>query len=156
MTAYAYRWVRKSIVGAEDKGHLAKRGREGWEPVPVDDPNRPPDDSLLRQTMTLMRQPAEKAAKRKAYYESKPAQMLNMVVESYARDSDPRMQKFAEIRAAKGNAPTGKRPRTLEQNLRAYFDDHPQELVDYKADVAVNGPQLGNLKERRRDSESAG
>jgi|TARA_R110000744_G_scaffold1602_5_gene5700 hypothetical protein len=83
---YTYRWIRESMLGAEDRSNVSRRVREGWELVRGTD--LPPEWAETLPTMDngrhagviynegllLAKMPNETIAERKEYYEGKTAE----------------------------------------------------------------------------------
>lgn len=100
---WVFRWVRKSFLGTDDSMNVSTRMREGWEPVKLE------DHPELRLNMgnrvsglvevgglILCKAPAETMEQRDAYYQRHATMQMDSVNNSYLRENDPRMPKFAE------------------------------------------------------------
>jgi hypothetical protein len=80
---YTYRWIRESMLGAEDRSNVSRRIREGWELVKGSD--LPPEwaESLptmdngrhmgviYNEGLLLAKMPNETIAERQQYYDGK-------------------------------------------------------------------------------------
>lgn len=101
---YVFKWVRTASRNVEDKTNYQKRIREGWEPVDAGDHPELMLELSVGQTsgkvevggLILCKMPEEMAAQRKDYYQSRTRAEMDSAENSYLRDSDERMRKFAE------------------------------------------------------------
>lgn len=101
---YRYRWVRASVVGADDPSNVSKKLREGWEPVRVEE--QPHDirrdrsshyvDNVEVGGLLLCKVPTDIADQRRAYYEQLNKRQVESVDNHYMRENDPRMPLFRE------------------------------------------------------------
>ena len=81
---YAYRWIRESMLGVEDRGNVSRRLREGWELVRGTDlPQEyalPTADSgrhagiVYNEGLLLAKMPLETISERNQYYAGKSQQ----------------------------------------------------------------------------------
>ena len=102
---WAHRWVRISMQGNSDPGNIASKLREGYEPVRAEEY----PEMMMHATeegrfkggieiggLLLCRIPSEFLVQRAKFYEDQNKANMESVDNNFMRDSDPRMQKFAE------------------------------------------------------------
>ena len=102
---WKHRWVRVSVAGQADPSNISSKLREGYEPCKAEEY---PELMLHASTegrfkgnievggLLLCRIPEEFMAQRAEHFESQNKAQMESVDNSYLRDNDPRMQKFAE------------------------------------------------------------
>ena len=97
---YAFRWIRESTRGNDDKSNMSKRIREGYEPVRAEDYpefQAPTVENGIHAGvigvggLILAKVPIEIAAERTAYFENEAKTAMQGVDQNYMRESDPRM-----------------------------------------------------------------
>ena len=97
---FAYRWLRESMVGVEDKANMSKRIREGWEPVRAED--HPEFEAPTVEEgrhagvigvggLILAKMPIETVEQRRAYYNKMASDQMEAVDSNLMRESDSRM-----------------------------------------------------------------
>ena len=102
---WKHRWVRVSILGNADPSNISSKLREGYEPCKGEDY---PELMLHASTegrfkgnievggLLLCRIPEEFMEQRSEYYAQQNKAQMESVDNTFLRDNDPRMQKFAE------------------------------------------------------------
>ena len=102
---WKHRWVRISILGNSDPSNISSKLREGYEPCKGEDY---PELMLHASTegrfkgnievggLLLCRIPEEFMEQRADYYAQQNKAQMESVDNTFLRDNDPRMQKFAE------------------------------------------------------------
>ena len=102
---WKHRWVRISILGNADPSNISSKLREGYEPCKGEDY---PELMLHASTegrfkgnievggLLLCRIPEEFMEQRSDYYAQQNKAQMESVDNTFLRDNDPRMQKFAE------------------------------------------------------------
>lgn len=102
---WKHRWVRVSILGNSDPSNISSKLREGYEPCKGEDY---PELMLHASTegrfkgnievggLLLCRIPEEFMEQRSDYYAQQNKAQMESVDNTFLRDNDPRMQKFAE------------------------------------------------------------
>ena len=99
-SGYAFRWIRESTRGNDDKSNMSKRIREGYEPVRAEDYpefEAPTVENGIHAGvigvggLILAKVPIETAAERTAYFENEAKTAMQGVDHNYMRESDPRM-----------------------------------------------------------------
>ena len=102
---WAHRWVRTSTMGSADPMNVSQKRREGFEPVKAEDyPELMSHASVDGQFkgsieiggLVLCRAPAEFMEQRAEHYAQQNKAQMESVDNTFLRDNDPRMQKFAE------------------------------------------------------------
>jgi hypothetical protein len=102
---WKHRWIRISMMGSSDPKNISSSLREGYEPCKAEDY----PEMMMHATdegrfkggievggLLLCRIPEEFLKQRASYYEEQNKANMESVDNNYMRDSDPRMQKFAE------------------------------------------------------------
>lgn len=112
---WSHRWIRTSTLGQSDPSNISSKLREGYEPCKGEDY---PELMLHASTegrfkgsievggLILCRIPAEFMVQRDAHFARQNKAQMDSVDNTYMRDSDPRMSKFAE-RSSKTTFGTG-------------------------------------------------
>ena len=112
---WAHRWIRISILGSSDPSNISSKLREGYEPCKEEDY---PELMMHASTdgrfkgnieiggLVLCRIPAEFMDQRDAHFAKINKAQMESVDNTYMKDNDPRMQKFAE-RSSKVTFGTG-------------------------------------------------
>ena len=112
---WAHRWVRTSTLGNEDPSNISSKFREGYEPCKSEDY---PELMMHASTegrfkgnievggLVLCRIPAEFMDQREEHFARQNKAQMDSVDNTYMKDNDPRMQKFAE-RSSKVTFGTG-------------------------------------------------
>ena len=102
---WKHRWVRTSILGSADPSNISSKLREGYEPCKAEDY---PELMLHASTegrfkgnievggLLLCRIPEEFMEQRAEHYAQQNKAQMESVDNTFLRDNDPRMQKFAE------------------------------------------------------------
>lgn len=102
---YAFRWIRTSMLGQADARNISMKFREGWVPVKASDhpeaqayidPNSRHKDAIEVGGLILCKTPKELMQQRDAFYQRQAEEQIKSVDNSYMRENDPRMRKFAE------------------------------------------------------------
>lgn len=103
---YKYHWVRVSTLNVTDATNVSSKLREGWEPVKAEDhpemmmmasdAHEKFKDNIVIGGLLLCKAPIELVDERNEYYQNQAKQQMNAVDNSYMRENDSRMQKFAE------------------------------------------------------------
>jgi|TARA_R100000808_G_scaffold8556_1_gene24212 hypothetical protein len=111
---FTYRWIRESMMGAEDKANVSRRIREGWELVrgtdlppgwdlPTMDNGRN-EGVVYLEGLLLAKIPNEIVEQRNAYYENKTQDArdaLDNTVFSESRSGDERYVKYDPQRSSR-------------------------------------------------------
>ena len=112
---WAHRWVRTSTLGTSDPSNISSKFREGYEPCKSEDY---PELMMHASTegrfkgnievggLVLCRIPAEFMEQREEHFARQNKAQMDSVDNTYMKDNDPRMQKFAE-RSSKVTFGTG-------------------------------------------------
>ena len=112
---WAHRWVRTSTLGNDDPSNISSKFREGYEPCKSEDY---PELMMHASTegrfkgnievggLVLCRIPAEFMDQREDHFARQNKAQMDSVDNTYMKDNDPRMQKFAE-RSSKVTFGTG-------------------------------------------------
>ena len=102
---YRHRWVRTATMGTADPSNISSKLREGYEPCKAEDY---PELMLHASTegrfkgnievggLLLCRIPEEFMEQRAEHYAQQNKAQMESVDNTFLRDNDPRMQKFAE------------------------------------------------------------
>ena len=104
---WVFYWVRTSMLGQADDPNVAKKRKEGWEPVRLQDhPElRMEVDSDSRWSkrgnvemggLLLCKIPEERIIERRKYHASKNRRQMETVDQNYMQQNDPRMPLFVE------------------------------------------------------------
>lgn len=98
---YAYRWIRKSILGKEDDRNMMSKQEEGWETVRREDHSElqtPGKTGGLVEIggLVLCKTPQEFVDQRNAYYRNITEVQTAAVDANLMKDNDPRMPLFSE------------------------------------------------------------
>jgi hypothetical protein len=97
---FIHRWIRTAILGEEDKSSMAKRLREGYEPVRADEyPDfecATIDEGRYKGVigvggLILARLPVEVAQSREKYFTQKTSQQMSAVDNDLMREEHPSM-----------------------------------------------------------------
>ena len=111
----SHRWVRTSTLGTSDPSNISSKFREGYEPCKAEDY---PELMMHASTegrfkgnievggLVLCRIPAEFMEQREDHFARQNKAQMDSVDNTYMKDNDPRMQKFAE-RSSKVTFGTG-------------------------------------------------
>lgn len=101
-----HRWLRRSMMGAEDPKNMSSRLREGWVPVKAEDyPEMrlsvdKVDSGLVEiGGLILCAMPEEMAIQRDEYFLGKARSQIDSVDHSYLKEQDSRMPLFSERRS---------------------------------------------------------
>ena len=101
----SHRWVRTSTLGTSDPSNISSKFREGYEPCKAEDY---PELMMHASTegrfkgnievggLILCRIPAEFMEQREEHFARQNKAQMDSVDNTYMKDNDPRMQKFAE------------------------------------------------------------
>ena len=112
---WAHRWVRTSILGGSDASNISSKFREGYEPCKAEEY---PELMMHASTdgrfkgnievggLILCRIPAEFMTQRDAHFAKINRAQMESVDNTFMKDNDPRMSKFAE-RSSKVTFGTG-------------------------------------------------
>jgi len=112
---WAHRWVRTSTLGNSDPSNISSKFREGYEPCKAEEY---PELMMHASTegrfkgnieiggLILCRIPAEFMEQREEHFSRQNKAQMDSVDNTYMKDNDPRMQKFAE-RSSKVTFGTG-------------------------------------------------
>jgi hypothetical protein len=112
---WSHRWVRTSTLGNSDPSNISSKFREGYEPCKAEDY---PELMMHASTegrfkgnievggLVLCRIPAEFMDQREDHFARQNKAQMDSVDNTYMKDNDPRMQKFAE-RSSKVTFGTG-------------------------------------------------
>ena len=102
---WVHRYVRVSMMGQSDPSNISSKLREGYEPVKAEDY---PELMMHASTegrfkggieiggLLLCRIPEEFLKQRAEYYANQNKAQMESVDNSFMRENDPRMRKFAE------------------------------------------------------------
>lgn len=102
---WKHRYIRISMMGQSDPSNISSKFREGYEPCKAEDY---PELMMHATTegrfkggievggLLLCRIPEEFLRQREAYYANQNKAQMDSVDNSFLRENDPRMQKFAE------------------------------------------------------------
>ena len=112
---WSHRWIRTSVLGNSDPSNISSKLREGYEPCKAEDyPELMMHASVDGRFkgnieiggLVLCRIPAEFMQQRDAHFAKINKAQMDSVDNTYMKDNDPRMQKFAE-RSSKVTFGTG-------------------------------------------------
>jgi hypothetical protein len=112
---WSHRWIRISVLGNSDPSNISSKLREGYEPCKAEDyPELMMHASVDGRFkgnieiggLVLCRIPAEFMQQRDAHFAKINKAQMDSVDNTYMKDNDPRMQKFAE-RSSKVTFGTG-------------------------------------------------
>jgi hypothetical protein len=112
---WSHRWIRISVLGNSDPSNISSKLREGYEPCKAEDyPELMMHASVEGRFkgnieiggLVLCRIPAEFMQQRDAHFAKINKAQMDSVDNTYMKDNDPRMQKFAE-RSSKVTFGTG-------------------------------------------------
>jgi hypothetical protein len=112
---WSHRWIRISVLGNSDPSNISSKFREGYEPCKAEDyPELMMHASVDGRFkgnieiggLVLCRIPAEFMQQRDAHFAKINKAQMDSVDNTYMKDNDPRMQKFAE-RSSKVTFGTG-------------------------------------------------
>ena len=100
---FKWKWVATHVLGQYDPTSASRSFRDGWEPVKAE---TVPQFAYLKNSkglieiggLLLCRAPADKIARRDAYYEQQSINQSASVEAQFMRNSDPRMPLFSESR----------------------------------------------------------
>jgi hypothetical protein len=102
---WKHRYIRISMMGQSDPSNISSKFREGYEPCKAEEY---PELMMHATTegrfkggievggLLLCRIPEEFLKQREAYYANQNKAQMDSVDNSFLRENDPRMQKFAE------------------------------------------------------------
>jgi len=102
---WKHRYIRISMMGQSDPSNISSKFREGYEPCKAEEY---PELMMHATTegrfkggievggLLLCRIPEEFLRQREAYYANQNKAQMDSVDNSFLRENDPRMQKFAE------------------------------------------------------------
>ncbi len=98
---YAYRWIRKSILGKEDDRNMMSKQEEGWETIRREDHSElqtPGKTGGLVEIggLVLCKTPQEFVDQRNAHYRNITEVQTAAVDANLMKDNDPRMPLFSE------------------------------------------------------------
>lgn len=105
VSGWEYRWVRKSIMGAEDPTNMSRSLREGWEPCRLEDHPElmlsvdagAVDAGLVEVGgLILCKMPAEMWSQRQNYFENMANSQMETVDSQLSKENDSRMPLFNE------------------------------------------------------------
>jgi hypothetical protein len=112
---WSHRWVRTSTLGTSDPSNISSKFREGYEPCKADEY----PELMMHAShegrfkgnievggLILCRIPAEFMDQREAHFSRQNKAQMESVDNTYMKDNDPRMSKFAE-RSSKVTFGTG-------------------------------------------------
>lgn len=106
---YTYRWIRVSMLNADDPRNLSSKLREGWEPVRVEEQPKlkllasregPYKDNIEIGGLLLCKTPTEFVQQRKNHFDKLTNQQTEAVDNNLMRQSDPRMPIFNERKSS--------------------------------------------------------
>ena len=112
---WTHRWVRTSTMGVADPGNISSKLREGYEPCKAEDYPELMMHAAIEGRfkggievggLLLCRIPAEFMDQREAHFAKINKAQMDSVDNTYMKDNDPRMSKFAE-RSSKVTFGTG-------------------------------------------------
>ena len=102
---WAHRWIRTSILGSGDPSNISSKLREGYEPCKAEEY---PELMMHASTdgrfkgnievggLVLCRIPSEFMSQRNEHFAKINKAQMDSVDNTYMKDNDPRMSKFAE------------------------------------------------------------
>jgi len=105
---YSYRWIRVSILNAEDPRNISGKMREGWEPCTVEEqpklqilvnPNSRFKNNIEIGGLLLCKTPTELVDQRNLHFRNQAENQMEAVDSSLMRQSDPRMPLFKESKS---------------------------------------------------------
>jgi len=110
---YAYRWIRESMMGVEDRANVSRRIREGWELVrgtelpaewelPTMDAGRN-EGVVYNEGLLLAKMPIETIEERTEYYQGRADQAKQALDNNMFNDSrsDSRYVKYEPNRSSR-------------------------------------------------------
>ena len=112
---WSHRWIRTSTLGTSDPSNISSKFREGYEPCKAEEyPELMMHASVEGRFkgnievggLVLCRIPAEFMDQREDHFARQNKAQMDSVDNTYMKDNDPRMQKFAE-RSSKVTFGTG-------------------------------------------------
>ena len=101
----AFRWIRRSMLGANDPTNFSRKVREGWETCRLQDhpelaldvdPDAAASDLVEVGGLVLCRMPTEFVEQRNAHYRRSNKAQIDSVDNNLMRENDPRMPLFQE------------------------------------------------------------
>jgi len=102
---WSHRWIRTSTLGTSDPSNISSKFREGYEPCKAEEyPELMMHASVEGRFkgnievggLILCRIPAEFMAQREEHFSRQNKAQMDSVDNTYMKDNDPRMSKFAE------------------------------------------------------------
>jgi hypothetical protein len=102
---WSHRWIRTSTLGTSDPSNISSKFREGYEPCKAEEY---PELMMHASTegrfkgnievggLILCRIPAEFMVQREEHFSRQNKAQMESVDNTYMKDNDPRMSKFAE------------------------------------------------------------
>jgi len=102
---WSHRWIRTSTLGTRDPSNISSKFREGYEPCKAEEY---PELMMHASTegrfkgnievggLILCRIPAEFMVQREEHFSRQNKAQMDSVDNTYMKDNDPRMSKFAE------------------------------------------------------------
>ena len=102
---WSHRWIRTSTLGTSDPSNISSKFREGYEPCKAEEY---PELMMHASTegrfkgnievggLILCRIPAEFMDQREEHFSRQNKAQMESVDNTYMKDNDPRMSKFAE------------------------------------------------------------
>jgi hypothetical protein len=112
---WSHRWIRTSTLGTSDPSNISSKFREGYEPCKAEEyPELMMHASVEGRFkgnievggLILCRIPAEFMVQREEHFSRQNKAQMESVDNTYMKDNDPRMSKFAE-RSSKVTFGTG-------------------------------------------------
>lgn len=106
---WKHRWIRTSMLGQADPTNVAKRMREGWEPVKLSEhpelqlyvsANGRIPDSIEIGGLILCKTPEEFVDQRNTYYNQQTQSQTEAVDSSFMKENDARMPLFAQKKSS--------------------------------------------------------
>jgi hypothetical protein len=109
---YAYRWLRKSILGKDDDQNMMSKQDEGWEMVRREDH---PELHTSGKTaglveiggLVLAKTPREFVDQRNSYFRQQTEAQTAAVDANLMRENDPRMPLFSERKSTTSRGTRG-------------------------------------------------
>lgn len=94
MDGFAFKWVRKSILGETDVMNMSRRRREGWEPVTSEDqptlaPFSETNGIVEIGGLILCKMPQERANARKRYYSRLAEEQVTGLSRQLSNEASP-------------------------------------------------------------------
>jgi hypothetical protein len=102
---WSHRWIRTSTLGTSDPSNISSKFREGYEPCKAEEyPELMMHASVEGRFkgnievggLILCRIPAEFMVQREEHFSRQNKAQMESVDNTYMKDNDPRMSKFAE------------------------------------------------------------